>query len=186
MTSERQIHLNKEQIMLAIIDATDLPLPLQKHLSSCLECNREKRQIERQFEQLGQQAAASVPLPGHRIFLASGKNNHRGKWFLQLHSSLGVLTTALLIFCISWGAYLIRHTPDKDIHQSVLGTQEAEALFMEVNVLAENALPKVYLEFSRELEAESDSEDFYLDYIIPLTDGDSLSLKLDKKGAASC
>jgi len=186
MKQKKEIHLAEKQIVQAIVDITDLPLWMQNHLSSCLECHLVKRQLELEIEQLGYEAASYVPVPKHRICLPLEKMSHDKKWFVQWKTSFGLMATAFFIFFISWGVYMIQHSPLEKDHQLVLETQDAEELIIEVNMLAENALPKVYRELSKEIEIETDFENLFLEYIIPLTEEDSLSLKFDNKGELTC
>ena len=186
MKPEKETHLNKKQIIQAIVEITDLPLSLQKHMLSCSECHREKVQFEQEIEQLGRKAAAYVPVSPKQVVLPLEKMGRSIKQPAQRRTSLGIAVAALFIVFIAWETHLMKQTPEENGNRHVLEMQEAEALIMEVNMLAENALPRVYLELSTEIETESDFENLFIEYIIPLTEEDSLSLKSGKKGAISC
>lgn len=186
MKPEKEIHLEENQIIQAIVDITDLPSFLQEHLLSCAECHRKKSAFEQEIEELGQTAAAYVPITKHRISLVLENKAHQGRWFARWRIPLGLATTVLFSLFLIWGSNLTKLFPAKQENQFFMERQKTEALIMEVNVLAENALPQVYMELSTEIEKESDFENLFIEYIIPLTEEDSLSLISSRKGVTSC
>ena len=186
MKPEKEIHLKEKQIVQAIVDITDLPSFLQEHLLSCAECHRKKSEFEQEIEDLGQTGAAYVPLTKQRISLALENNRHQGRWFARWRVPLGIATTVLFSLFLMWESNLIQLFPAKQENQFSMERQKTETLIMEVNMLAENALPQVYMELSTGIEKESDFENLFIEYIIPLTEEDSLSLKSSRKGVTPC
>lgn len=63
-------------------------------------------------------------------------------------------------------------------------TDVPDQLMAEINALAENPLPEMYLDLLG--ETDSDDVESFMQFLIPKTDNGQISINKDKKGAVTC
>jgi hypothetical protein len=173
-------HLAENDILLAVIDDTDLSDRQREHLARCSRCRTQKEQLEQELTRLGQLAKRYSPALRRRITLVERKD--RSPLFSRgfALSAAAVAATILLVL----GIFLIRSQQQGNVGNLAQNMVEAEKLMSEVNVLVENALPPVYLDIVGETDMSMD-EDFF-DFLIPTTDEAPRISALAEKGSKLC
>jgi hypothetical protein len=173
-------HLAENEILQAVIDDSDLSDRQRVHLAQCVHCRSSKEQLEQELARLGQLAKRYCPAPRRRVTVVERKD--RSHFFSRgiVFSAAAVAAVILVI----WGTFLIRNQPQGYIGNSAQNMVEAERLMTEVNVLAENALPPVYLAIVGESDVSADEE--FFDFLIPITDGAPQTSAWAEKGSISC
>ena len=63
MNFTKDQHLNDDQIFCAIVEASDLPDTVRKHLAGCPQCRIEVEQFEEELSTLGKLARHFSPIP---------------------------------------------------------------------------------------------------------------------------
>lgn len=173
-------HLAENDILLAVIDDTDLSDRQRRHLTRCSHCQTQKEQIEQELARLGQLAKRYSPAPQRRITAVEGKD--RSPWFSWGFALSAAALAAVILVVL--GTFLIRSQQQGNVGNLAQNMVEAEKLMSEVNVLVENALPPVYLDIVGEADVSAD-EDFF-DFLIPNTDQTPRISALAEKGSILC
>ncbi len=188
MNFAKETHLNEDQLLRALVDMTDLPLFLQKHLTSCPDCRQAKERFELELSQLGDMARRFTPLPKTTVTLPEEPPRRIFEWSWKRRLSFGMALTVLLVVFVLWGTNLMLFAPGENGDMTILKIQDAEALISEVNMLVGNALPQVYLEICAESELDFDEtfDEAFFELLILDMDDNSVSLKPVKKGERLC
>ncbi|MES0350366.1 MAG: hypothetical protein ABUK19_06570, partial [Desulfobacteria bacterium] len=63
MSTDKDLHLDEDQLLWAVVEENELPLPLQEHLSACPQCRANKERFEGDLARLGQMAERFAPSP---------------------------------------------------------------------------------------------------------------------------
>ena len=69
MNSDSTIHLDENELIQAVVDASDLPESVQAHLAACIQCLNVKKSFEQELTNLGKMAEQFTPKPQRRIIL---------------------------------------------------------------------------------------------------------------------
>ena len=185
MRTETETHLNREQILSAVVDGADLAPALRDHLAACPRCHLGKSSIEQELELLGRTAERYVPVPKKRMTVPQETSRNR---IIRLGrrrvGPIAVAATALLLVFIAWGSGRMGGLQENTGPNLVLDNQEAETLIGEVNMLMEEAIPQVYLRICAESELEFNDE--FIQYIVPVVDENPMSLIPKEKGVELC
>jgi hypothetical protein len=179
-------HLTEDEILMAIVDETDLGSERQTHLSTCSRCNGEKRKIEQQlydlshiFEQMAPVPTRSFRLPGTN----KDRSNFRSRW-RWLRPVLGVAAAVALVIILVWPQvkfYLRTHFEKNVMTQDV---QQDNQLIAQVDVLVNDALPMKYQDILGADETKFDQD--FMQYIVPpIEDNVSKPISYNQKGAIS-
>jgi hypothetical protein len=174
------IHLDEDQLLWALIDEAELPPPLRAHVSTCPQCRAKKERFEQDLEKLGQTAGHYAPLLKKRVTLPVEKPQRSYKGYWAWPASLGaVVTAALLILVLSWPTPMKITPPDKEdwVAQDVW---EANRFMTEISLIAENALPAVYLDISA--MTESGFDEGFVEFLVPSVEGEQTSKDSNKRG----
>jgi hypothetical protein len=172
-------HLAENEILRAVVDDSDLSDLQRGHLAQCAHCQSSKAQLERQLARLGQLARRYSPAPQRRITVVDRKDRSP---FFSRGFAFGAAAVAAAILVIL-GTFLIQNQQQANIGNSAQNMIEAQRLMTEVNALADNALPPVYLAIVGDTDISAD-EDFY-DLLIPSTDSAPQSSAWAEKGTKS-
>ena len=165
MKSGNAQHLDDEQLIQSIVDASDLPDSAQAHLSECAQCLAGKSSFERELTTLGQKAEQFAPQPQRRIMLPAPKSKNPWRNLLDWHNLVAAAATVAAVFIMVWGTNLVRNLPEPGAENLTADMIESQRLMTEVNTLVDNALPPFYLVLSGENNAGYDDE-FY-QFLIP-------------------
>ena len=173
MSVDKSVHLSEDQLLMAIVEENDLPISLRKHLNTCQQCRADKVRLEQKLAQVGQMAKKYTPPSKQRIFLPDSEFRSFYSWFSGQRAALGLaLTVAMLIFVV-WWTDPFKITPEGGVEITALEMQESESFMSEISILAENALPTVYMDITGESYTGFDEE--FMQFIVPSINIDSQS-----------
>ncbi|MFC1813201.1 hypothetical protein ACFL03_10985 [Thermodesulfobacteriota bacterium] len=179
MNSEKNGHLDKDQLIVAVIDEKDLPLSLQEHLAACPQCRTDKIRFERKLTQIGRLAKQYAPLPEQKISLPESKPRRSllrpESWQIAAGTALAV---AVVIFAVLWSRPP-GIKPEIAIKVTANEMLEAESFMDAISALTENALPAVYLDITGESYIGFDEE--FMQFVVPNINERSPSSDLDRK-----
>lgn len=168
-------HLNEDQVILAVLDEADLPESLKEHLLTCPECRDKKSAMENDLKQLGQMAKRLSPAPQEQIILPNRSRRVNSRPYGKWQMALGTAAAFILIGMIGI------HTFNRNLQRNgALISSEImseEELMTEISQLSENALPREYMNMLG--ESDEESEDTFMDRLLPDMDDETLSLTLN-------
>jgi hypothetical protein len=165
MKSGNVQHLNEEQLIQSVVDASDLPDAVQAHLAECGRCLAGKNSFELEMKTLSQKAEQFAPQPQRRIILPAIKTKKPFWNLLDWRNLIAAAVTVAAVFILVWGTHLVHHPSEPGAENLTADMAESKKLMTEVNTLVDNALPPFYLVLSGEKNAGSD-EEFY-QFLIP-------------------
>lgn len=184
MSTNRDLHLDENQLLWAVVEEAELPLPLREHLSACPQCRANKEMIEQDLARMGQMAERFSPSPRRRVSLPVEKARRSIQWSWGWRAFMGAAAATALILIITWWSPTTRTTSRDNVNMLALEMQEAEQLMTEVGRLVENALPYMYSDISTESNATLDEE--FMQFVIPSVEDETLSYDLEKRGVLLC
>jgi hypothetical protein len=158
-------HLDEEQLVQAVVDATDLPHSVQAHLAECGQCLAGKNSFELEMTKLSQQVERFAPKPQRRILLPVQKTKNPLRNLLDWRNLVAAAATVTAVFILVWGTNMVRNPSVPGAEILAAEMEEAERLMTEVNTLVDNALPAFYLVISGEKNAAYEEE--FFQFLIP-------------------
>jgi hypothetical protein len=178
-------HLNQQQIIQAIVDISDLTDSQKAHLSACPRCGDSVNQLNTALARMGAMAAQSVPDAARPLVIPTKKPGllQRLAWNWRPYFRVAVPVMVVLIIAVASVIVKSRH----DKHMLALEEQDlraAEQLMTEVNMLIDNPLSADIQTLISIVETESDEE--FIQYILPTIENDPLSNMSGKKGEFIC
>jgi predicted anti-sigma-YlaC factor YlaD len=184
VSSDKDVHLDEDQLLWAVVDEAELPRLLQEHLSTCPRCRAAKESFEQDLAQLGQMAQRFAPLPRKRVSLPVESPRSSIVWSWDWRAYFGVAVTVALVIVIVWWSAPFRTTPGNSGHILVQEMEEAEQLMTDISMLVENALPPVYLDICGRSDPGFDEE--FMQFIVPSTESEPVSYDSGKGGVVLC
>lgn len=184
MSSHKAFHLSEEQILRALVDESDLSESMREHLSTCPSCRARRERLEEDLGRLGRMAERFAPSPEKRISLPEKYPANTARWFWSWRTAFGTVVMAALVIVIVWSSALFRTIPETG---TIISSQEAWAtdrLMVEISVLAENALPPVYLNITGESDPGFDEE--FMQFVVPTVENLSQHYDSKIKGDTLC
>jgi hypothetical protein len=182
MKRNKGIHLNEDQILLAVVDNGDLSQNLRGHLSTCPQCQADKRRVESDLSRLGHLAGLLAPLPKRPFsFPAEKQPESLRVWSWGLKTSLGLaIATILIIFVMGkQDIFKITRSEKPDIQTQDIADQdnfEDEGLMTNINALSKNALPEEYMDIA--VGSDPKIDEGFMEFIAPAIEDESLSYRL--------
>ena len=173
MNSDNKKHLNEKQLILAIVDAADLPASVQIHLAECGQCLESKQRFEQDLLNLGQMAERLAPKPQRRIVIPVRETKRTFLSSLNRRSLIAAAATVAAVLIVVWGTNLVINLPGHGTKNLTAEMLEAERLMKEVNTLGDNALPPFYLEISGEKSPDY-NEEFY-QFLVPSIEQETIT-----------
>ena len=162
------IHLSDDELLLAMVDPTDLDPTRQAHLKSCLDCRRQSQDLTDHCTRLGQMARQMTP-ESRKHFRLPAHTAPVRRWYFRPVMALGVLG-ALIFGLTLWGPRFNRvsQTSTPMVAQKV---ETDDQLLEEVDTLVEDALPEEY----QQVVALSDDRsvedlDDFMNWMVPSPD----------------
>ncbi len=184
MSPDRDLHLDEDKLLWAVVDETELPLTLQEHLSTCPQCRAAKERLEQSLVRLGQGAERFAPLPRKRVSLPVEKPRSSIWWSWSRRSYIGVAVTVTLMIVIVWWSALFRTTSEDSEDMLAREMWEADRVMTEASMLVENALPPVYLDICGKSDPDYDEE--FMQFLIPPIENEQLSYDAWRGGVELC
>lgn len=172
MSADAARHIGQDRILQIIADG-EAHASEALHLERCPSCRAALSGLQDDLHHLRQTAALAAPVHGRRFVLpadAPGRSaGHRWRWGW---AAIGTLfSAALLVVFLRMGGD--QHLPAlPPTAPPLAGWEDPEMI--DVNRLAENALPEAYLALSESLVGGYDNEGF-IDFLIPPLDEDHVS-----------
>jgi hypothetical protein len=186
VNNEKNHHLSEDQIIRAVVDESELSLPVRQHLGHCNQCRAQKARLEQNLVRLGQLAGQFVPVPHQRLSLQASETLPSLRWSWNWKTALGTaLATAALFVFVWWasqGEEIFETYGTENVIVQDLTT--SESLMTEVSILSENALPQEYMDIAAETGSEINEE--FINFMAPLIEDDSLTFISGKKGVWLC
>ena len=159
------LHLTCDELLLAVIDPSDLDPTQQAHFKYCRHCRRLTDDLTHRYTRLGQMAKQMAPEP-RQAFRVPAHNAPVGRWQFKPGIALGVLGVLIFVFT-SWGPEFTRihRTPTAIVVQHF---ENDDHLMEEIETLVEDALPVKY----QQMAALSDDRsvgylDELIDWVVP-------------------
>jgi len=171
VSADAASHIPENRIIRMIAD-DDVRREEQEHLEQCAPCRDMLTALESDLDQLRQQAELATPAPQRHFVLPVERTEQRRirRWHLGWAAAGTVLSAALLTIFL-WGG------SDRQLPGLLPTTPPVAALddpeMMEVNMLAENALPEAYMVLSESLDGGYDEG--FINFLIPSLDDDPVS-----------
>jgi hypothetical protein len=184
VSTDKDLHLNEDQLVKAVVEEDGLPLPLREHLLTCPECRANKQVFEQDLARLGQMAERASPSPRRKVSLPVEESRHSTGWWWGWRASLGATAAAALVIILVWGVPILRNTSIGNGDMLDREMQEAEQFMTEIDLLVENALPPVYSDISVESNTGLDEE--FIEFMVPSIDEESISYDSGKRGVLLC
>ena len=182
MNSHKSLHLEEDQLIRAVGEEADLPETLREHLSECTQCRAARRRIEEDLARLGRMAERLSPSPLRKVSLPTEKPQRAFRWSWQWRAAFGVGATAVFAVFVLGMPPLFKHTPEESTYtQEML---EAEEFMAEISMLAENALPSVYLDMAGESDPEFHEE--FMQFLVPVVEEEPLTYNSGLEGGKAC
>jgi hypothetical protein len=171
MSADAARHIPENRIIQMVADG-GMRRDEQKHLEQCAPCRDMMTALESDLDRLRLQAELTTPAPQRHFVLPADRTEHRRirRWHLGWAAAGTVLSAALLTIFL-WGGGDHRLPGRMPTTPPLAALDDPEMI--EVNLLAENALPEAYLVLSESLDGGYDEG--FIDFLIPPLDDDSVS-----------
>ena len=154
-------HLNRDQIIRAVVDENDLTTSEQNHLSKCSICQKEKQEFEQVLIRMGDMSKELVPSPRRRFILTSQKGRSSFRWQPALATGFVIV---LLMMGIWWSS-LFKGFQENGSVQIVQRMESDQQFVAEITLVEDYALPDRYLYIiGTSDEDDYDKYDDYNDY----------------------
>ena len=183
MTSQKDLHLEEDQLLKAVVDETDLSQSQRDHLLICRQCREGREKIEEDLTRLGQMTERFSPSPKRKVTLPAEKPQRSFWWSWQTKTALGAAVAAIFIGVVGI-PNLFENTQGTRENTYTQEMLEAEEFMTEVSMLSENALPQEYLDITGETDEEPDEG--FMEFMSPMIEDESLSSDSGKKGGKLC
>jgi hypothetical protein len=131
-------HLEEEQFIRAIIDESDLPEPVRRHLAACSVCGEKKQGLERELRTLGELAKRYTPSSSEGMVFPEKESSYSRLWNWQKTLAAAATTIAILVLVVSIWYGMPRIRPQKADLEHYSSAKEEERLFAEATALEEN------------------------------------------------
>ena len=172
MSNDAASHIGEERIIQLIADGIGLLPNERDHLENCGYCRDAMTDLQGDLDRLRRQAAAVTPMPEKRFVLPSDAADRQPfrRWPRGWTVAGTALSAALLaVFIWVGGKTFLPGSPHTAPPLATLEDPEITA----INMLAENALPEVYLVLSESLDGGYDEG--FIDFLIPSLENDPVS-----------
>lgn len=157
---DNSMHLNEDQILVSMIDESDLSEDGKGHLDTCQICQEKKTALISELENLGKTVKDFAPMPHHKPVLLLPESQY-------FNLRLPVFASGIAVFLII--ACLVGFTLFTDSSKQITGqfTTEAEVeLYLLDDILEESVLPEYYLDIA--VTSNSYFDDEFLEFITPM------------------
>jgi hypothetical protein len=170
------LHLSHDELLLAVVDATDLAAVKSAHLGACPACRSAREHLEERFLRLGRTARELAPAPARPFRLPLDQAPAARRRFKPLWA-MGFATTMLLAIVAGramWPSFSPAPAPTAAMLEADRRLGEAVA------ALIEDALPINFQHLASldEADAQTDpqTDEDLIDWVVPPIDTEDPSL----------
>lgn len=172
MTRQHAIHLTYDELLRAVVDATDLGRQRRTHLDQCPQCLRAVQRLEQRYTRMGRMARRMAPEPSRSFRVPQGT---RPATFRHARPALAMgLAGALVLFVTLWWSPGFRPDPAPPLQKpsplAVATPEQERELMQEVDALVANALPPDLQELAAVTESNP-SQDL-IEWVLPSIEED--------------
>ena len=184
MSREKRIHLDDEDVFVAVVDESDLPAGLQEHLSTCPECRKRKEAFAENLARLGQVAERLAPLPRRKVSIPAAETRSPQWWPWGWRRGMVAVMAAAAVVVVAWLSTSLITTPESRIAKLQQELLEDDRLMAEVRLLEENALPPLVMEIAGESHPGFDHR--FMRFVVPIDENETMSYDLKTRGTLLC
>jgi hypothetical protein len=171
MRRDEQGHLNKDELVMAVVDEVGLAAEMRKHLALCRHCVAEKERLARDLAALGEMAKGFTPPLRKTVIIPDEQFvRHSRPWGWQLVFGT-VLATAVVVIMLS--LFLFRPTPGVNLAALNKEMLSDERLMTEISMLENNPMPLKWEAITGETNSMVDEA--FIDFVVPLGADDEVS-----------
>ena len=157
---DNSMHLNENQLLVSMIDESDLSEDVKGHLDACQICQEKKTAFMSELENLGKTAKDFTPMPRLKPVLPLRESRHSSFHLPVFASGIAVF---LIIACLL--SFALFTDSSKQITVQLATETEVDVYFLE-DILEESALPEYYLDIAVTFNGYFDDE--FLEFITPM------------------
>lgn len=153
-------HLSRDDLLIALVDRSDLSSRQTAHLKDCPACQKELDRIALRYDRLGKMAAQLAPAPSRNIRL-SDRRTLVSRYKLRPLIAVGVTAAVILLMTTLWPRNPAE-TPIPSSQQTMLSDRE---LMQEINALVNSALPSAVQRVAAVATPQHDQD--LINWIVP-------------------
>lgn len=153
-------HLSRDNLLIALVDRSDLSGPQSDHLKECPACQKELDRIALRYDRLGKMAAQLAPAPSRSIRL-SQRRTSVSRYKLRPFIAVGVTAAIILLMATLWPRNPAE-IPIPSSPQMVLSDRE---LMQQIDALVDSALPSAVLRVAAVAAPQYDED--LINWIVP-------------------
>lgn len=177
-------HLKEKQILQAIVDLSDLTDAQQAHLKGCTACLAKKDRLDQMLFQVGNMARISAPNVVSRPVFTDRSAGFLSRPFFNFRPFIRIAVPVMFVLVIVTTVLVLKPAPVTHMTSEEKPMIDPEQLLSDIDSLIENPLPRGFqpmLSFSG-----VDSDEDFMEFIVPVPENDPLSNKTDEKGESIC
>ena len=160
----KDMHLNEDQMIRAVVDENDLTTSERNHLSRCSVCQKEKQLFEQTLNRLGDMSKELAPSP-RKSFRPVVRENHS---LLRWRPALAAGFVIVLLMIGIWLTSPFTRFQEKGTVQLTQKMENDQQLMVEIMYMEEYALPDCYLDIAGKFDDDDYYDDEFLEFIFPL------------------
>ena len=157
-------HFDEDQIIVSIVDESDLPEQHRTHLESCPACRERRGALMAQLEEMGHMARELAPRP-RGVSLPEPKVS----WGLSFRWPVLASGLASLVIIAAVWSLILFHGPQIQMAPGSAGQQVVGLPFIE-DILEEPVLPEYFQDMA--LVSFDYFDDGFMDFVVPVEGSD--------------
>lgn len=157
---DKRMHLNEDQILLSVVDETDLSEHKKSHLQACPICQEKRTALMSELERMGEMAKHFTPLPQQKPMLP-----FRESWHFGFRLPIFAAGLAVILLIAFLGSMSLFTDSSKQMTVRLSTEREADLPLMD-DILEESAMPEYYLDIA--VDSSSYFDDEFLKFVAPL------------------
>ncbi|MCD4721068.1 MAG: hypothetical protein K8S13_14605 [Desulfobacula sp.] len=186
MKEEQTTHLNTDQIMVAMVDESDLDDAARQHLSACTFCRQRQSDLMKQYTGLGNMACRFTPDFKQNIRMPEYTRKVPVQWKWGFTQIIGLSVAVTLILIVVLNPLFQKFKTIVLNNTQIVDTESEMALMIDIENLVEDPLPPAYQGIVG--MPDIDSDDDFMNFIVPQPEESDLVsfVTIHGKGAMLC